>query len=96
MHLNIIKKRQELENVLAQFELASNMYFYGKAYCYEHAFGTNMNGQKAFELYQDAADLGNVFGIYNLGRCYRNGIGISVNIKKALELYQKQQIMDIM
>src|SRR5436309_1232088 len=40
-------------------------------------FGIEMdiNKQKAFELYQKAADLGNAFGINNLGYCYENGIG---------------------
>ncbi|UZO04085.1 uncharacterized protein OCT59_024484 [Rhizophagus irregularis] len=42
-----------------------------------------------FELYQNAANSGNVFGITSLGYCYDEGIGISVDQQKAFELYQK-------
>ncbi|GBC02999.1 hypothetical protein RclHR1_04920008 [Rhizophagus clarus] len=45
--------------------------------------------QKAFELYQKAANLRNVFGITSLGSCYFNGIGTVVNKQKAFELYLK-------
>ncbi|GBC04398.1 hypothetical protein RclHR1_05660013 [Rhizophagus clarus] len=51
--------------------------------------GTSVNNQKAFELYQNAANLENAFGLNNLGECYRKGIGTDVNEKKAFELYQK-------
>ncbi|RIA98229.1 kinase-like domain-containing protein [Glomus cerebriforme] len=55
----------------------------------ELGIGTEINKQKAFELYQKAADLGNVIGLYNLGYCYKHGIGTSVNVQKAFELCQK-------
>ncbi|RIA92719.1 hypothetical protein C1645_820323 [Glomus cerebriforme] len=48
---------------------------------------------KAFELYQKAADLGNANGICNLGVCYQNGIGTSVDKQKAFELYRKAAIL---
>ena len=43
---------------------------------------------KAFELYQNAANLGNTLGTFSLGYCYKNGIGTSVE-RKTFELYQK-------
>ncbi|GET58533.1 kinase-like domain-containing protein [Rhizophagus irregularis DAOM 181602=DAOM 197198] len=49
----------------------------------------NVDQQKAFELYQNVANSGNVFGITSLGYCYNYGIGTSVNNKKAFELYQE-------
>ncbi|GBC05765.1 hypothetical protein RclHR1_06410002 [Rhizophagus clarus] len=49
----------------------------------------NVNKQKAFELYQKAANLRNVSGINNLGFCYRDGIGTNINELKAFELFQK-------
>ncbi|CAB4438280.1 unnamed protein product [Rhizophagus irregularis] len=49
----------------------------------------NVDKQMAFELYQNAANSGNVFGITSLGYCYENGIGTGVNKQKAFELYQK-------
>ncbi|EXX65644.1 Skt5p [Rhizophagus irregularis DAOM 197198w] len=49
----------------------------------------NVNEQKAFELYQNVANLGNVFGITSSGYCYNYGIGTSVDNKKAFELYQE-------
>ncbi|GES88018.1 kinase-like domain-containing protein [Rhizophagus clarus] len=51
--------------------------------------GIDIDKQKAFELYQKAAELGNSSGIYNLGYCYENGIGTVIDKKKAFELYQK-------
>ncbi|PKY61462.1 HCP-like protein, partial [Rhizophagus irregularis] len=51
--------------------------------------GINVDNQKAFELYQKAADLGNSSGINDLGYCYLNGIGTGNDKKKAFELYQK-------
>src|SRR5581483_8375290 len=41
------------------------------------------------ESYQKAADLGNVFGILQLGYCFQHGIGTNIIKKKAFELYQK-------
>ncbi|EXX69381.1 Ste7p [Rhizophagus irregularis DAOM 197198w] len=49
----------------------------------------NVDKQKAFELYQNAVNSGNVFGITSLGYCYDEGIGISVDQQKAFELYQE-------
>ncbi|RGB26719.1 hypothetical protein C1646_645466 [Rhizophagus diaphanus] len=49
----------------------------------------SVNKQKAFELYQNAANSGNVPGIISLGYCHEKGIGTNVNKQKAFELYQK-------
>ncbi|EXX72277.1 uncharacterized protein OCT59_023921 [Rhizophagus irregularis] len=49
----------------------------------------SVDEQKAFELYQNAADLGNIFGITSLGYCYIKGIGASVDEQKGFELYKK-------
>jgi TPR repeat protein len=49
----------------------------------------NVDEQKAFELYQNAAKSGNVNGMCSLGYCYENGIQTSVDRQKTFELYQK-------
>ncbi|RIA93089.1 hypothetical protein C1645_722869, partial [Glomus cerebriforme] len=51
--------------------------------------GTSIDKQKAFELYQKAANLENAIGINSLGYCYQYGIGTRINKQKAFELYQK-------
>ncbi|CAB4379649.1 unnamed protein product [Rhizophagus irregularis] len=51
--------------------------------------GINSNKRKAFELYQKAANLGNIFGIISLGYCYQYGIGTIIDEIKVLESYQK-------
>ena len=43
-------------------------------YCYHEGIGTSVDKQKAFELYQSAANLGNTFGINCLGYCYNYGV----------------------
>ncbi|UZO16541.1 uncharacterized protein OCT59_007926 [Rhizophagus irregularis] len=48
-----------------------------------------VNEQKAFELYQNAANSDNALGIISLGYCYEKGIGTNINKQKAFELYQK-------
>ncbi|RIA82401.1 kinase-like domain-containing protein [Glomus cerebriforme] len=48
-----------------------------------------VNNYRAFDLFQEAANLKNAFGINNLGYCYRHGIGTKVDEQKAFELYQK-------
>ncbi|PKY44302.1 kinase-like protein [Rhizophagus irregularis] len=50
---------------------------------------TEINEQKAYELYQDAVNLGNVYGMSYLAHCYEHGIGVDVNKQKTFELYQK-------
>ena len=50
---------------------------------------TIVDYQKAFELYQEAANLGNAYGINNLGICYQSGIGTKVDYQEAFEFYQK-------
>lgn len=67
-----------------------------KARCYRHigaiydnGRGVNQDYQKAVELYQKGADLGDSGALYNLGVMYENGRGVEQNYKKAVELYQK-------
>ncbi|RGB39557.1 kinase-like domain-containing protein [Rhizophagus diaphanus] len=50
---------------------------------------TNINEQKAFELYRNAAHLENMFGINNLGYCYQYGIGTHIDKKRAFTFYEK-------
>ncbi|POG54466.1 hypothetical protein GLOIN_2v1886636 [Rhizophagus irregularis DAOM 181602=DAOM 197198] len=49
----------------------------------------NVDKQKAFELYQIAANSENAREIINLGTCYEYGIGTNIDKQKAFELYQK-------
>ena len=49
----------------------------------------DIDKKKAFELFQEAANLGNASGINSLGYCYENGIGTDIGKQKAFELYQK-------
>ncbi|EXX57236.1 uncharacterized protein OCT59_023851 [Rhizophagus irregularis] len=51
--------------------------------------GINIDKNRAFELYQIAANLGNAFGIISLGYCYQYGAGTNIDKSKAFELCQK-------
>jgi TPR repeat protein len=44
---------------------------------------------KARELYQKAANQGNVQAQYNLGVCYENGLGVEPDLPKAAKYYQE-------
>jgi len=54
--------------------------------------GINVDEQKAFELYQKAANLGNAFGICSLGFCYEIGIGTSIDEQSHLNYIKRLQI----
>jgi len=56
-------------------------------YCYENAKGTNINLQKAFELYTLAHERGNIYSTNNLAICYEKGKGTNINLQKAFELF---------
>src|SRR5436309_8635476 len=65
---------QEIYNWLLNNQNNSNVIFLLGEFNYL-GIGTSINNQKAFELYQKAANLGNTFGISSLGYCYQYGIG---------------------
>ena len=58
-------------------------------YCYCVGIGTEINYNKAVELFQKCADLGMPVGMANLAECYELGHGVTQNLKTALELYKK-------
>jgi TPR repeat protein len=51
--------------------------------------GIQQSFEKAFELYQKAAESGLVDAYYDLGVCYRRGEGVEMDLEKAKECYQK-------
>ncbi|EXX58133.1 uncharacterized protein OCT59_019287 [Rhizophagus irregularis] len=83
-------KIQEIYNWLLNNQDRSNYIFLLGCF-YHHGIETRINKQKAFELYQKTAVLGNSNGINMLGYCYENGIGTSINKQMATELYQKAE-----
>ncbi|CAB4404697.1 unnamed protein product [Rhizophagus irregularis] len=62
-------------------DLLGNFYYSG--------IGTNINKQKAFELFQKAANLGNNIAQYSLGCCYKYGHGTDKDYNKAFEFFKK-------
>jgi hypothetical protein len=55
-----------------------------------YGIGTSVNKQKAFKLFQKAADLNSAIGLNNLGYCYLKGLGTNnIDKKVAFELFQK-------
>ncbi|GBC21857.2 kinase-like domain-containing protein [Rhizophagus irregularis DAOM 181602=DAOM 197198] len=59
------------------------------AICYENGIGTKKDLEKAFDLYQKAAENGDKEAQFNLGVCYEVGIGIEKDEVKASYWYQK-------
>ncbi|CAB4404707.1 unnamed protein product [Rhizophagus irregularis] len=77
--IELYQEAAELENIVAQFNLA-NEYIFGKSF---------QNQYLAFELSKKLADDDYAYGCNNLGYCYENGIGTDINNQKAFESYQK-------
>jgi TPR repeat protein len=76
---------QEIYNWLLNNQNGSNyIYFLGYFNC--NGIGTNINKQKALELYQKAVELKNNVAQYNLAKMYLIGDGVDQNHIKALEL----------
>ncbi|PKY54070.1 hypothetical protein RhiirA4_472688 [Rhizophagus irregularis] len=49
-----------------------------------YGIGTSVNKQESFKLYQQTADLGNMYAQYNLGDMYERRDGIEKDINKAI------------
>src|SRR5439155_12304016 len=58
-------------------------------YCYDFGIGSSIDKQKAFELYQKAANLGNSVAQHNLANMYKNGEGVDKNKDQAIYWYKK-------
>ena len=58
-------------------------------HCYRYGIGTNIDKQKAVELYQKAANLGNCTAQYNLAFMYENGEGIIRDIDQAIYWFKR-------
>ncbi|CAB4479580.1 unnamed protein product [Rhizophagus irregularis] len=58
-------------------------------YCYLNGIGTDIDNEKAFELYQKAADLGNSLAQCNLANMYEYEEEITKNLDKAIYWYKK-------
>ncbi|CAB4414042.1 unnamed protein product [Rhizophagus irregularis] len=90
--LNYLNNRninpQEIYNWLLNNQNNSNSFVLLGDFNY-YGIGISVNEKKAFELYQKAANLGNVIGIANLAYCHYNGIGTDIEKKKAFKLFQK-------
>jgi TPR repeat protein len=54
-------------------------------YLTEHGLGGPIDKQKAFSLYERAANLGNLQGMRNMGICYLSGIGVAVDTAKGVD-----------
>src|ERR1043166_10285035 len=50
-----------------------------------HGIGTNINMQNAFDLYQKAAELGNIAAQFNLTCMYTHGKGITIKLLNYLK-----------
>jgi TPR repeat protein len=56
---------------------------------YEFGYGADRNGNRAFELYQQAAEQGLVAAQHNVGRSYNFGTGVEQNFVEAERWYRK-------
>ncbi|CAB4428139.1 unnamed protein product [Rhizophagus irregularis] len=57
--------------------------------CYKNGKGTEKNLEKAFHLYQKAAENDEENAMNSLAICYENGEGTEKNLEKAFYWYQK-------
>ncbi|GES90997.1 kinase-like domain-containing protein [Rhizophagus clarus] len=87
-----------LSKKLAEDEYACGIHNLGWCYyegigtdgcVYEKGFGTNIDKQKAFELYLMAANLGYEYAQYNLAKMYEDGDWVQKDIDQAIYWYNK-------
>lgn len=68
-------------NIPEVFNNLGVSYFYGN--------GVIVDQERALYYYRKSQELGNDFGIYNVGVCYEQGVGgVCKDIQKAIELYK--------
>src|ERR1043165_5453731 len=79
---------QEIYNWLLNNQNTLNA-IYLLGYFNYHGIETNINMQNAFNLYQKAAELGNVVAQFDLANMYIDGKGTDKNYGKAFELSKK-------
>jgi len=58
-------------------------------YCYHYGVGVDEDKTKAFELYEQSANLGDSAAMFSVGVCYEDGEGVTKDTKKAKEWYAK-------
>ncbi|RGB36235.1 hypothetical protein C1646_814157 [Rhizophagus diaphanus] len=78
--LELYQKAVELENVVAQFELAY-MYYYG--------IDVDKSYYNAFKLFEKLSEKDSPRGMKWLGYCYEFGFGTEKNVDKAVYWYKK-------
>ena len=62
---------------------------YNQGCQYYKGDGVSVDKQKAVELWQKAAELGNDKAQYNLGACYNDGDGVEKNKEEAVKWFRK-------
>src|SRR5204862_207457 len=86
----VLKNKDENEvfdYLLNNKDKQRNIIFLADFYLFK--IGTEKNEIKAFELYKEAAEKGDITSMNDLGNCYLNEIGTEKNEIKAFELYKE-------
>ena len=68
------------------------IYFLGKKYCYG-SLGLQEDMTRAVELWTEAAELGSIEALYNLGPPYYHGIGVQEDKAKGLRFFEKAAML---
>ncbi|EXX67755.1 Shc1p [Rhizophagus irregularis DAOM 197198w] len=78
--ISSLEKLTENGDKVAMFNLANK---------YRDEEGAKKNLEKAFYLYQNAAEKNHIEAMFNLAKRYYNGEGTEKNLEKAFHWYQK-------
>ena len=65
------------------------IHYLGQQYCHHGGLGLKQDKRKAIELWTEAAELGSIDALYNLGLAYDHENGIQQDKAKAAEFYEK-------
>ncbi|EJK54600.1 hypothetical protein THAOC_25755 [Thalassiosira oceanica] len=79
--LAMVQARVAKKDPVAVFNLGDR-YFHGDR-------GLQKDMQRGVELWEEAAELGSIQALYNLGLAHEHGIGVQKDMAKAVELYKK-------
>lgn len=90
---DVYEEQEDFKNAVLYYEkgvaMGSLESYCNLGHCYEQGLGVVLNSQKAYELYQVAADKGYIRGYLSLAQCHLSGIYVEESVPEAMKWLEK-------